>query len=435
MTDPVVKDVPVTTLTNWSGNYAYAAPRIHRPDSLGQLQDIVAGTSRAKALGSRHCFNDIADTAGDLIDMTGLPDELDVDESAGTVTVNAGINYGRLALALQERSLALPNLASLPHISVAGAVATGTHGSGVRNKGLGAAISAIELVTGDGELQRLARGDVSFDGAVVSLGALGIFTTVTLDVEPTFDVRQDVFENLPWAELEANFDAILASAYSVSLFTDYQAPSVAQVWCKSRLDAGESAVVDAAGRVRPALFGSTPATIARHPLPGLTGDVCTGQLGVAGTWYDRLPHFQLAFTPSNGEELQTEYLVPHERALEVIGILRGLASRIAPLLQVSEIRTIAADDLWLSPAYRRDSVAFHFTWVRDQPAVQELLTVMEIALAGCEPRPHWGKLFAADATGLMNGYDRLPDFRTLAENLDPRGVFRNDYLDRYVFTG
>ena len=243
---PTVRDdEPVTTLTNWSGNYAYAAPRIHRPDSVEQLQEIVAGASRAKALGSRHCFNDIADTPGDLIDMTGLPDELDVDEPAGTVTVERRASTtARLALALQERSLALPNLASLPHISVAGAVATGTHGSGVRNRGLGAAISGIELVQGDGELLRLARGDDSFAGAVVSLGALGMFTRVTLDVEPTFDVRQDVFENLPWAELEANFDAILSSAYSVSLFTDYRAPSVAQVWCKSRLDAGESAVFD-----------------------------------------------------------------------------------------------------------------------------------------------------------------------------------------------
>ena len=425
----------MTTLTNWSGNYAYRAPRIHRPDSVEHLQEIVAGARRAKALGSRHCFNDIADTPGDLVDMTGIPDELEVDDAAGAVTVNAGINYGRLAVALQERSLALPNMASLPHISVAGAVATGTHGSGMRTQGLGAAVSAIELVGGDGDLVRLRRGDESFDGAVVSLGALGIFTRITLDVEPTFDVRQDVFEDLPWADLEANFQAIVSSAYSVSLFTDYLAPTVAQVWCKSRTDVGDSVIFDGAGRVVPSFFGATPATIARHPLPGLPGDVCTGQLGITGPWYDRLPHFQLAFTPSNGEELQTEYLVSADRAVAVIGVLRGMAARIAPLLQVSEIRTIAADDLWLSPAYRRDSVAFHFTWVRDQPAVQELLAELESAIADHRPRPHWGKLFAANASGLAAGYDRLPDFRRLAEKLDPQGVFRNEYLDRYVFAG
>lgn len=423
----------MTTLTNWSGNYAYRAPRVHRPQTVEQLQQIVAGADRVKALGSRHCFNDIADTPGDLLDLTGIPDDVRVDVAAGTVTANAGINYGRLALALEQQSLALPNLASLPHISVAGAVATGTHGSGVRNQALGAAIAAIELIKGDGETLRIARGDESFAGAVVSLGALGIFTRVTLDVEPSFQVRQDVFEDLPWSELSANFDAVLSSAYSVSLFTDYLAPTVAQVWCKSRIDVPESDVFDGAGRVASSFFGAVPATIARHPLPGLTGDVCTGQLGVTGSWFDRLPHFQLDFTPSNGAELQTEYLVPRDRAPEVIDILRGLAPRIAPLLQVSEIRTIAADELWLSPAYRQDSVAFHFTWVRDEPAVLGLLREVETAIAGCGPRPHWGKLFVADAAGLATVYDRLPDFRRLAERLDPAGVFRNAYLDRYVF--
>jgi xylitol oxidase len=196
-----------------------------------------------------------------------------------------------------------------------------------------------------------------------------------------------------------------------------------------------STVFDGAGRVRDSFFGATPATVPRHPLPGLPGDVCTGQLGVPGPWFERLPHFQLAFTPSNGEELQTEYLVSRDRALEVLAILRGLAPRIAPLLQVSEIRTVAADDLWLSPAYQRDSVAFHFTWVRDQPAVQRLLAEIESAIAGCLPRPHWGKLFAEDAPALAAVYDRLPDFRRLAERLDPAGVLRNAYLDRYIFTG
>jgi len=225
----------------------------------------------------------------------------------------------------------------------------------------------------------------------------------------------------------------VSSAYSVSLFNDLQGPAVSQVWCKSRITpALESTVFDADSRVRSSFYGATPATIARHPLPGLPGDVCTAQLGVPGPWFERLPHFQLAFTPSNGEELQTEYLVPRDRALDVLDILRGLAPRISPLLQVSEIRTVAADDLWLSPAYLRDSVAFHFTWVRDQPAVQRLLAEIESAIAGCLPRPHWGKLFAADAAALAAVYDRLPDFRRLAERLDPSGVLRNDYLDRYV---
>ncbi|MEP6563405.1 MAG: FAD-binding protein, partial [Nakamurella sp.] len=193
---------PESPQLNWAGNYVYQAPRWHRPATIGELQEIVAGSDRAKAIGSRHCFNDIADSPGDLIDLAALPDEVSVDRSAGTVTVSAAIRYGRLAPALDAAGLALANMASLPHISVAGAIATGTHGSGVGNQGLAAAISGFELVKGDGELVSLTRTDKSFNGTVVGLGALGILTRVTLDVQPTFEVRQDVFENLPWAELE-----------------------------------------------------------------------------------------------------------------------------------------------------------------------------------------------------------------------------------------
>lgn len=427
-------------LSNWSGNYTYRAPRVHRPDTVEQLQELVAGAGRAKALGSRHCFNDIADTQGDLIDVTALPVEVLPDRAAGTVRVSAGTSYGALAVALHRESLALANLASLPHISVAGAVATGTHGSGVGNQTLAAAVTGMELVRGSGELLTMTRADEAFAGSVVSLGALGVFTTMTLAVEPTFDVRQDVFENLPWAELRTHFDAIVGAAYSVSLFTDLVGPAVSQVWCKSRItDTGspttDSAVFDAAGVVRRSFFGAAPATVARHPLPGLPGDVCTGQLGISGPWYERLPHFQPAFTPSSGDEVQSEYLVPRGRAVEVIEILRGLGPRIAPLLQVCEIRTVAADDLWLSPAYQQDSVAVHFTWRNDERAVLVLLAEIETALAGCRPRPHWGKLFVADADRLAGRYPLLPDFRRLIDELDPAGVFRNDYLDRLLIGG
>jgi xylitol oxidase len=425
----------VTTLTNWSGNYAYRAPRIHRPDSIEQLQEVVAGAERVKALGSRHCFTDIADTPGDLLDLSALPDQLELDAQGSTATVNAAANYGRVAVALQEKSRALGNMASLPHISIAGAIATGTHGSGVGNQGLAGSVAGIELVQGDGELLRLARGDRDFAGAVVHLGALGVLTRVTLDVEASYDIRQDVFENLPWTELEEHFDEILASAYSVSLFTDLQGPAVSQVWCKSRLDAIGTAVVGDHGAVVDSFYGARPATIARHPLPGLPGDVCTGQLGEPGPWNERLPHFQLAFTPSNGDELQSEYLVARDSAMQVLDTLRGMAPLIAPLLQVCEIRTVAADELWLSPAYRQDSVAFHFTWRLDEPAVRTLLSTIEAAIADYRPRPHWGKVFAADAAALAAVYPRLPDFRRLAGELDPAGVFGNDYLDRYLGVG
>lgn len=432
---PVVRQDPA--LSNWSNNYTYRAPRLHRPESVAQLQAVVAGSERAKALGSRHCFNDIADTAGDLIDTTALPAAIRIDPAARTVTVSGGISYGRLATALHAGGFALPNMASLPHISVAGAVATGTHGSGAGNQGLAGAVRSLQLVLGSGELITLSRGDQGFEGAAVSLGALGIVSAVTLDVEPTFDVRQDVFDDLPWSAAEEQLTDVLGAAYSVSLFTDLQGDTVAQVWCKSRIDtpARESLVFDLAGGVRNSFFGAVPAAVARHPIPGMAGDVCTGQLGVAGPWNERLPHFRPAFTPSNGDEVQAEYLVAKGHASQVLSVLRGMAGRIAPLLQVCEIRTVAADDLWLSPAAGRDTVAFHFTLVRDEPAVLALLADVEAAIAECAPRPHWGKLFTADAAVLAGAYPRLPDFRSLAARLDPDGVFRNDYLDRLVFAG
>lgn len=420
---------------NWSGNYTYRAARRHRPTSIDQLQHIVAGAARAKALGSRHSFNDIADTAGDLIDTTGLPDALDIDPKARSVTVSGAINYGRLATVLHSAGLALPNMASLPHISVAGAVATGTHGSGVLNQGLAGAVSAVQYVLGSVELMSLTRGDEGFDGAVVALGVLGIVSAVTLDLEPTFDIRQDVFEDLPWSAVDAHLIEIAGAAYSVSLFTDLQGETVNQVWCKSRIEVSStgSAVFHDSGRVRDSFFGAVPATVARHPLAGLPGDVCTGQLGVTGPWYARLPHFQMAFTPSNGDEVQTEYLVARDRAAEMMTVLRGLSGRIAPLLQVCEIRTVAADELWLSPAYQRDCVAFHFTFLRQEAAVRALLAEIEAAIAHCAPRPHWGKIFVADAGALPSAYPRLGDFRALAGRLDPDEVFRNEYLDRLVF--
>jgi xylitol oxidase len=428
-----------TPQVNWAGNYRYQAPRWHRPTTIGELQEVVARSAHAKALGSRHCFNDIADTPGDLIDLTALPDRLEVNENTGTVTVSAAIRYGRLAPQLHAAGLALSNLASLPHISIAGAVATGTHGSGVANRGLAADVAGFDMVRGDGELLSLSRESAEFDAAVVGLGALGVLTRVTLDVQPTFDVRQDVFEDLPWSQFETNFDAIISAAYSVSLFTDWQADAVSQVWCKSRLtgpgavDGSDSLAFDGGGLVRPSLFGARAASTPRHPLPGLPGDVCTPQLGVPGPWFDRLPHFQLAFTPSNGNEVQSEYLVPRDRALEVVSILRANADRFAALLQVSEIRSVAADALWLSPAYQRDSVAFHFTWINDEPAVLAALAGIEDAIADCRPRPHWGKLFAYDADGLRTAYPRLPEFRSLAERMDPAGVFRNGFLDRTLY--
>jgi xylitol oxidase len=347
-----------------------------------------------------------------------------------TVTASAGMRYGELGAELQAAGYALANLASLPHISVAGAITTATHGSGIANGNLATAVAGLTLVLADGSLLSLERGDADFAGAVVGLGSLGILVSVTLDILPTFDVAVNVFENLPWDAVLAAFDEIAGAAYSVSLFTNWSGAAVDQVWLKHQVTAS-APIADAA--TAGAFYGAIPATVRRHPLPGISAEACTEQLGIPGAWVDRLPHFRLDFTPSNGAELQSEFMVPRSDAAAAITALRALGSKITPLLFVSEIRTMTADDLWLSMAYGRDTVAFHFTWQLRQAEVEALLPEIEEALAPFSVRPHWGKLATLDATALESLYPRHADFVALAERLDPTHVFRNDFVDARVF--
>jgi len=338
------------------------------------------------------------------------------------------MRYGQFALHLHREGYALPNLASLPHISVAGACATATHGSGVHNGSLSTAVLALELVTADGELRTLSRekdGD-QFAGAVVSLGGLGVITRLTLDLTPTFDVQQDVYENLPLAELEAHFDTITASAYSVSFFTDWRDDKINQVWLKHR-------VIDQPSNAAPDLFGARRASANRHPLPGISAVNCTEQMGIPGPWYERLPHFRMDFTPSSGEELQTEYLVPRQHAMQAIHAVNRLSATVSPLLQTSEIRLIAADDLWMSPFYKQACIGLHFTWQKKWDAVKPVLPLIEAALDPFGARPHWGKLFTMSASKVQSLYERLPDFKNLLRAYDPQGKFHNAFLDKYIF--
>lgn len=404
-------------VTNWAGNIAFTARELRRPTSLEELRALVTGSRQVRVLGSGHSFNRIADTDGPdgtLLSPAGLPPTVDVDTAARTVRVAGGVRYAELARRVHASGLALPNMASLPHISVAGSVATGTHGSGNTLPPLSASVGAVELMTADGGLVTLRRGDAGFDGAVVSLGALGVVTALTLDLEPAYEVAQHVFVELPLAGLD--FDAVTSSAYSVSLFTDWRGPRFTTVCLKQRAGRG----VD--------FPWAAPATAPRHPVPGAAADNCTEQLGVPGPWHDRLPHFRADFTPSSGAELQSEYLLPRADALPALHALDAVRETIAPVLQVCEVRTVAADTQWLSPAYGRDSVAFHFTWAPDPTAVLPVIARAEEALAPFAPRPHWGKVFRTPPASLGAVHPRLGDFAALATELDPAGTFRNAFV-------
>ena len=401
--------------TNWAGSHTYTAAEVVTPTSVKEIREIVRRSPKVKALGSRHSFTDLADTSGTQVSLAALP--IEVEAGAGVVRVSAGVRYGDLATLLAPRGLALANLASLPHISVAGAVATGTHGSGRRNGSLATSVRALELVDGRGELVRIEGDELA--GHVVGLGMLGIVTAVELAVEPTFDVTQVVYEGLRWDALLADLDGVLGCAYSVSAFTHWTGDEVGQVWVKSR-----DGIVE--------VPGARAATEQRHMIAGMGVENTTAQLGVAGPWHERLPHFRMGFLPSAGEELQTEYFVPFARAGEALEAVRALGELFGETLLVSELRTVAGDDLWLSGAYGGDVLAIHFTWQRDRERVDALVARLEEVLLPLGARPHWGKVFHASAAVLAPAYPRWDDFVALARARDPEGRFRNAWTERHL---
>ncbi|GAA2467108.1 D-arabinono-1,4-lactone oxidase [Terrabacter carboxydivorans] len=413
--------------TNWAGNHTYRG-RIERVRSVEHLQEVVAAAPRVRALGSRHSFTDLTDITdtddGVLVSLVDLPTTVEVDEANRTARVAGRAAYGEVATRLHAAGWALGNLASLPHISVAGAIATGTHGSGVGNGSLATAVTSLDVIGADGAIRSVSRGDADFEGSVVALGALGVVTAVTLEVEPTYEVRQDVWTGLSWEALAADIDTVTSSAYSVSLFTRWADDGIEQVWLKSRPD--EAAATPAV------LHGASPATTTLHMLEGGATQSVTRQGGVPGPWLDRLPHFRREFTPSRGEELQSEYLLPREHALTAVERLRALRDRMSPVLQVSELRTVAADAHWLSSSYGHDVVAVHFTWLRDPEQVYAVLRAVEEALLPLGARPHWGKCFVAGVRELEPLYPRMGDFRELRDRVDPDRVFGNAFLNRVI---
>jgi xylitol oxidase len=420
---------PSDKLKNWAGNVEYSTEKLYSAASTGDVREFVSKQSKVKVLGTRHSFNRIADSSNQFLSMKAMDKVVALDPEARKVTVESGMTYGQLCPYLDSQGWALHNLASLPHISIAGACSTATHGSGNKNGNLATAVAWLEIVNAAGEVVNLTRerNGEEFRGAVVGLGALGAITKVTLDIQPRFQMRQYVYENLPMSELKEHFDEIEAAAYSVSLFTDWQNQRVNELWLKLRM--GEGPKFDAPAE----FFGATRAAKNLHPIRELSAENCTEQMGVPGPWYERLPHFRMGFTPSAGKELQSEYFVPRENVVDALFAVEQLHDRVGPHLLISEIRTIGADDLWMSPCYKRPSVTIHFTWKQDWPAVSRLLPVIERELAPFRPRPHWGKLFAMAPAQLRSRYERLPDFVELSKKYDPSGKFRNEFLDRNVY--
>ena len=414
--------------TNWAGNYTYSTKNLNFANTVEEVKHNVRERSHLKALGARHSFNGIADSTVEQISLQRF-DQIELDPKAKTVTVGAGVTYGQMAPYIDSRGFAVQNLASLPHISVVGACATATHGSGSRNGNLSTAVRAMEIVTASGDVVTFSgkKLGAKFPGTVVGLGALGVVTKITLEVQPTFQMTQMVYENLSFSQLEHHLDDIFASGYSVSLFTDWQNHRATQVWIKRRVVLGS--------HVDPStdFYGATPATRNLHPLEGHSAENCTEQMGVPGPWFERLPHFRMNFTPSSGAELQSEYFVPREKAYAAIVAVEQLRDKITPHLFISEFRTIAADDLWISPCYQRASMAIHFTWKPEWAAVKSILPLIEAKLAPFDARPHWAKLFTMAPANLRSRYAKISDFQGMLAQYDPSGKFRNEFINKNLY--
>lgn len=420
--------MPDEKLKNWAGNLEYSSDVVFYPKTVEEVKQLLQLHNKIKALGTRHCFNTIADSKYGFISTKNINQIISLDEAARTVTVEGGIKYGELAPWLDKKGYALHNLASLPHISVAGAITTATHGSGVKNGNLATAVSGLEIVKADGSVVQLSKkdGDAFYD-AVVGLGALGIITKVTLNVQPAFQMRQHVYQHLPLSQLQKHFDEVISAGYSVSLFTDWTQDSINEVWVKSLADDEKNK------EARDDFFGATAATKNLHPIADLSAENCTDQMGVLGPWYERLPHFKMGFTPSSGKELQTEYFVPHKHGLEAMLAIQKMGKIISPHLFISEIRTIAADELMMSPCYHQDSVTIHFTWKPEWEEVSKLLPQIEQALSPFGARPHWGKLFTMSPQVLESRYAHLSQFKKMAAGYDPKGTFRNEFLTQNLY--
>jgi xylitol oxidase len=425
---PLVDWAQGEKITNWAGNLTYSTSTLHKVASIDEVSRWVRSHPRFKVLGTRHCFNDIADTKDEFLSLSGLNKVISLDKANHTVTVDSGIRYGELAVFLNDNGYALHNLASLPHISVAGGVATATHGSGVHNGNLSSAVLAMEFITASGETVSLSRHQhgEQFLGAVIHLGGIGVVTKLTLAIQPTYQIRQYVYENLPMAQLEHHFDEVMSAGYSVSLFTDWRNRNINEVWIKSKVGEGQNF------GTQPEFLGARAATKNLHPIRENSAENCTPQMGVPGPWHERLPHFKMGFTPSNGKELQSEFFVPREHSYAAIMAVEKLHEQISPHLFITEVRCIAADDFWMSPAGHQASTAIHFTWKPEWDAVKKLLPQIEAALAPFKTRPHWGKLFTMPHSRLAQLYPRMHEFQQLLRHYDPNGKFRNAFLERVI---
>ncbi|KAK3270130.1 hypothetical protein CYMTET_21453 [Cymbomonas tetramitiformis] len=442
---------------NWAGNIKFQTEVLY-PTTVEEVVDIVVSHDKVRVLGTGHSFNNVAfgherGSSSVLISTRNLREVIDCCNNS-VVRIQSGVTYADLGEFLRTRGLALPNIASLPGITVTGAASTATHGSGMKNPILASAVKSLTLVTHDGELRTFTRPgrkfnqadgtftslateahELQFHSAVVGLGAVGVVVEMEIELVPSFDIQLCIYENIPLKALDKpqRFELLILRTYSTSLFTDWTGDAFSSVWLKSKLNYGET------GEPCESRYKNKDvATKAVHPIPGLDAEACS-KPGV-GPSHQQLPHFLDGFTPSNGDELQSEYFVSlrHWRPVTQALFKFGKQGGFGKVLQISEVRFLQGDDFTLSPCSVLGGVngcaAFHFTWHHDAPEVRKVLQAVEDLLGRFDPLPHWGKVFNMEA-GILRaryGEDRLNAFRTLLQDTDWEGKFENEWMSSFL---
>ena len=428
-------------MNNWAANVTFQYAALERPASVEEVQAIVrraaSDGTRCRVVGSRHSFNTVADVGADgtWISLERMRALVSIDDE-GRALVQGGATYGEICPQLHARGWALHNMASLPHVTIAGAVATATHGSGRANGNLATSVVEVHIVAASGETVVLGRGHRDWDGAVASLGCLGVVVALVLQCEPAYALAQRVWDRFPLSVVAASQRALadtMGLAHSVSIFTRWEGGTNADsmLWVKQRVAADCGG--DSAPRLPAAVAraGCVAATVKRHPIIALDAAPCTEQFGAPGPWHERLPHFNHDDAPSVGDELQSEFFVAFSDGAAAIRAVSALRATLAPVLAVTELRSVAADTQWLSPARGRASLALHFTWRGGMfHRVWAACRAVERALAPFQYRPHLGKVFTATSANV--GREAAARFAALQRSLGG-DVFRNAFSEAYLF--
>ena len=433
-----VETRPTTAWRNWAGTEAAVATEVVRPRDLDELSNAVAGARRTvRARGSGHSFTAVGAAHDRAIDLSAWTGIVSADADSGLVTVRSGTTLHALNAELDRIGRAMTNLGDIDAQTIAGAISTGTHGTGARFGGIATQVAALELVLADGSVVTCSPDEHPdlFAAGRVGLGAFGVLSTVTLRTEPSFVLHAEERPE-PVEDVLASLDANCADN---DHFEFYWFPYGRNALTKrnNRLPAGtmpeplsrtrqfveyqlmENVAFGAVCRV-----GRAVRPLVR-PLNRLSSAVLSARA------YSDVSH-KVFVTNRNVRFVESEYAVPRESLPEVLGELRDRVPRLAdPVMFPVEVRVAAADDIWLSTACGRDSAYIAIHQYVGMP-YQEYFTLFESIVGAVGGRPHWGKMHTLDASVLRERYPRFDDFTALRAELDPQGKFLNPYLSRVL---